>query len=29
MHLGQYATPELAQAAYIDAKRRFHLGCTI
>lgn len=28
-HLGNYATPEDAQAAYIDAKRKLHEGCTI
>ena len=28
-HLGNYATPEAAQAAYIDAKRKLHEGCTI
>lgn len=28
-HLGVYQTPELAHAAYVDAKRKFHPGCTI
>ena len=27
--LGSHDTPELAHAAYIDAKRRLHEGCTI
>jgi hypothetical protein len=29
VHLGSFRTPEEAQAAYIEAKRRMHLGCTI
>lgn len=29
IHLGSFLTPELAQAAYLEAKRRLHLGCTI
>jgi hypothetical protein len=29
VHLGSFPTPELAQAAYLEAKRRLHLGCTI
>lgn len=28
-HLGGYPTPELAHAAYVEAKRKLHLGCTI
>ena len=28
-YLGLFDTPELAHAAYIDAKRQFHKGCTI
>lgn len=28
-HLGSFDTPEEAHAAYIEAKRRLHLGCTI
>lgn len=28
-HLGIFATPEEAHAAYIEAKRRLHTGCTI
>lgn len=28
-HLGQFDTPEAAHAAYIEAKRRLHPGCTI
>ena len=27
--LGRYTSPEMAHAAYIDAKRRMHEGCTI
>jgi hypothetical protein len=29
VHLGRYASPELAYAAYLDAKRLHHEGCTI
>jgi hypothetical protein len=29
IHLGVYETPEQAHAAYIQAKRRLHEGCTI
>lgn len=28
-HLGYFDTPELAHAAYIEAKRKLHVGCTI
>lgn len=28
-HLGYFATPELAHAAYLKAKRLMHEGCTI
>ena len=28
-HLGVFATPELAHATYLAAKRQFHTGCTI
>lgn len=28
-HLGRYATPEAAYAAYLTAKRRLHTGCVI
>lgn len=28
-HIGTFATPEEAHAAYIEAKRRLHKGCTI
>lgn len=28
-YLGQFDTPELAHAAYLEAKRRLHEGCTI
>lgn len=28
-HIGTYDTPEEAHAAYIEAKRRLHSGCTI
>jgi len=28
-YLGTFNTPELAHAAYLDAKRRLHPGCTI
>lgn len=27
--LGNFDTPELASAAYLEAKRKLHLGCTI
>lgn len=27
--LGSYPTPELAHAAYVEAKRKLHAGCTI
>lgn len=27
--LGTFATPEVAHAAYLEAKRQFHAGCTI
>lgn len=27
--VGRYVSPELAHAAYLDAKRRMHEGCTI
>lgn len=27
--IGAYKTPELAHSAYIEAKRKFHLGCTL
>lgn len=27
--LGSFSTPELAHAAYVAAKRKFHEGCTI
>ena len=27
--LGTFDTPELAHAAYLEAKRRLHAGCTI
>lgn len=29
IHLGQFPTAELAQAAYLGAKRAIHKGCTI
>lgn len=29
VHLGYFDTPELAHAAYLDAKRRLHAGCTL
>jgi hypothetical protein len=29
IHLGGYATPEEAHAAYVAAKRNLHAGCTI
>ena len=29
IHLGGYPTPELAHAAYVQAKRRLHEGCTL
>jgi hypothetical protein len=28
-HLGTFKTPEEAHAAYLEAKRRLHVGCTI
>jgi hypothetical protein len=28
-YLGKFSTPEEAYAAYIDAKRRLHVGCTL
>lgn len=28
-HLGVFDTPELAHAAYVEAKRRLHEGCTL
>lgn len=28
-HIGTFSTPELASAAYLQAKREFHAGCTI
>lgn len=28
-HLGSFATPEAAHAAYLEAKRQLHSGCTI
>jgi hypothetical protein len=28
-HLGTFKTPEAAHAAYIEAKRRLHAGCTL
>jgi hypothetical protein len=28
-HLGRFATPEEAHAAYLQAKRKYHEGCTI
>ena len=28
-HIGYFDTPELAHAAYLDAKRVLHVGCTI
>jgi hypothetical protein len=28
-YLGLFDTPELAHAAYLEAKRRLHPGCTI
>lgn len=28
-YLGTFETPELASAAYLDAKRKLHQGCTI
>lgn len=28
-HLGYFDTPEEAHAAYLDAKRRVHAGCTL
>lgn len=29
LHIGSYATPELAHAAYITHKRAWHIGCTV
>lgn len=29
VHVGTFPTPELAHAAYVDAKRRLHEGCTL
>lgn len=29
LHIGYFSTPEAAHAAYIEAKRRLHPGCTI
>ena len=29
IHLGCFATPEAAHAAYVEAKRRLHEGCTL
>jgi hypothetical protein len=29
IYLGTYDTPELAHAAYLDAKRKMHVGSTI
>lgn len=29
IHLGGYPTAELAHAAYVEAKRKIHAGCTI
>lgn len=29
IHLGGHPTPELAHAAYVEAKRKLHSGCTI
>ena len=29
VHLGYFKTPEEAHAAYLEAKRRLHAGCTI
>jgi hypothetical protein len=29
IHLGGYATPELAHQAYVEEKRRLHKGCAI
>ena len=28
-HLGSFETPQAAHAVYLDAKRRWHIGCTI
>lgn len=28
-HIGVFSTPELAHKAYLEAKRRMHVGCTI
>lgn len=28
-HLGTFKTPEIAHAVYLEAKRKFHPGCTI
>lgn len=27
--IGYYSTPEIAHQAYLEAKRKYHLGCTI
>jgi len=29
IHLGTFETPALAHAAYVEAKRRLHVGCTL
>ena len=29
IHLGYFDDPKLAHSAYLDAKRRLHIGCTI
>ena len=29
IYLGLFATPELAHQAYLDAKRKYHQGCTL
>jgi hypothetical protein len=29
VHIGTYSIPELAHAAYLEAKRNLHAGCTI
>jgi len=29
IHIGYFATPELAHEAYLEAKRKYHQGCTI
>lgn len=28
-HVGNFSTPELAHAAYVEAKRKLHPGCTL